>query len=164
MSDLLVIVFDSTDAAARMAEALNPERESLQMELQDITVITRDEGGRIAAHEPVNVLAAQTLGGVGWGLVIGAAFLMPVAGAVAGAAAGAAVGMMRDPNIDRDFLKRIGETLKPGGSALCLLVRRMEPEALMNRVRAEGLSGELITSPLPEAEEKRLRAALAAAS
>jgi uncharacterized membrane protein len=92
---------------------------------------------------------------------LGAAFMVPIAGAAVGAATGALVGRYRDPGVDKDFLNRIAERLPPGGSALCLLVRDLERDAVMDAIGTFAQPGTLIQSPLDDEEEARLRALVA---
>lgn len=161
MSDLLIITFETSDGAFELDANLRGLRRLQQLETQDIKVATRDETGAVELHGPANVPAMQVVGGTIWGLVLGAAFLVPVAGAgagaVAGAATGAVVGQFRDPGVDSTFLKEIAEKLPKGGSALCLLVRDMDTDALLEEIAAFPQTGHLIQSPLDGDEEDRLR-------
>lgn len=157
MSDLLIITFETPDGAFELDAHLRGIRRLQKLETQDIKVATRDEDGAVELHGPANVRAMQVVGGTIWGLVLGAAFLVPVAGAVAGAATGAVVGQFRDPGVDSTFLKEIAESLPKGGSALCLLVRDMDTDALLGEIAAFPQKGHLIQSPLDGAQEDRLR-------
>ncbi|SEM21223.1 Uncharacterized membrane protein [Roseovarius tolerans] len=157
MSDLLIIAFETSDGAFELDAHLRGLRRLQKLETQDIKVATRDETGAVELNGPANVPAMQVVGGTIWGLVLGAAFLVPVAGAVAGAATGAVVGQFRDPGVDSAFLKEIAEKLPKGGSALCLLVRDMDKDALLEEIAAFPQKGHLIQSPLEGAHEDRLR-------
>ncbi len=156
MSEFLIIAFDDRDSAFDLDRQLSWLRRQQKLETQDTTVVTRDEEGGVHMHRPVNVPAAQTAGGAVWGLVLGAAFMVPIAGAAVGAATGALAGQFRDPGVDSDFLKRIAETLKPGGSAVCLWVRDMDTDAVMQVIDAFPEKGYLLQSPLNAEEEERL--------
>lgn len=157
MSGLLIIAFEDATGGFELEAHLRDIRREQRLEAQDITVVTRDEGGEVHLHEHENVPLMQTLGGAVWGLVIGAAFLMPGPGAVAGAAIGGLTGQMRDPGVDSDFLLELAEALKPGGSALCIWVRNFEDDALLAAIRKFPKPGHLIQSPLDEETEVRLR-------
>ncbi|WP_306151250.1 DUF1269 domain-containing protein [Roseovarius sp. MMSF_3281] len=158
MSDLFIIAFDDKDAAFAMHNHLGALRAEQRLETQDTTIVTRDGEGTPTMHRPLNVPLAQTLGGTIWGLVLGAAFVAPVAGAAVGAATGALLGRNRDPGVDSGFLERIAESLPPGGSALCLLVRDLDHDAVMQTIADFPKRGTLIQSPMDDAEEARLRA------
>lgn len=161
MSEMMIVTFETETGAAELASALEPLREDMEIEVQDITIVTRGETGRLDLKSPRNVPLLQLAGGAFWGAVIGAAFMVPVAGAIVGTAAGAATGTLRDPGIDSTFLTRIGETLPERGSALCLLVRKVDEEALISAIAASGLEGEVITAPVSRDHARQLRAALA---
>lgn len=158
MSELLIIAFDDETSAFDLAEHLRPLRDDMWLETQDTTILTRDAEGEVHLNNAANVPLAQTAGGTAWGLLLGAAFAMPIAGALAGAATGAVVGRGRDPGVDSGFLTELGETLKPGSSALCLLVRHVDRAALDKALAAFPTRGRLLQSPYTADEEAGLRA------
>jgi uncharacterized membrane protein len=107
--------------------------------------------------------ATGALWGSLWGTLVGLLFLNPLiglaTGVALGAGAGALSGALADYGIDDDFMRKLGETLQPGTSALFVLVRKMQPEkvlAEMSRFR-----GRVIRSSLSPEQETRLQAALA---
>ena len=157
MSELLIIAFDDEQSAVDLAERLQPLREDMRLETQDTALLTRDAEGEVHLKSSGNVPLAQTAGGTVWGLLIGAAFAMPIAGALAGAATGAYVGRDRDPGVDSGFLKELGTTLKPRSSALCLLVRRVDRAALDEVLEAFPKRGRLLQSPFTGVDEAGLR-------
>jgi len=157
MSDLLVIAFDDANAAHELEKRLALVRSGAGVDMQDVARVTRDADGRVHMHKPVNAQLAQTVGGGVWGLLLGAAFLVPVAGAVAGAAAGAIIGQGRQPGIDRDFLKEVAEKLHPGGSALCLLAREIDRPAVEAVLAEMPGEGRVIEAELSAEAEAALR-------
>ncbi len=72
----------------------------------------------------------------------------------------ALVGRDRDPGVDKAFLEQIGDTLRPGGSALCLWVRHVEEGALEAVLRDFGGGGTILRSPVSPELEERLQAML----
>ncbi|QYX57215.1 DUF1269 domain-containing protein [Roseovarius sp. SCSIO 43702] len=160
MSELLIVIFESPDGAERLDAALKPLRDEQRLETQDIVIAVRDADGELHLSTPANVPVAQTLGGIAWGAVLGAAFMMPVAGAIAGGAVGAVTGQLRDPGLDSAFTEEIGRTLRPGGSALCLWVRDMDEAALREVVESFDGGGRIVQSPLSPEDEARLQEAL----
>src|SRR6056297_3627115 len=157
MSELLIIAFDDDKAAFALHDHLGPVRAQQRLETQDTTIVTRDADGAPKLHQPQNVPVVQTVGGTIWGLVLGAAFMVPIAPAAAPTAAPAIVGRNRDPGVDSEFLNSITENLPHGGSALCLLVRDMDRYAVMQAIADFPQRGTLIQSPLDNEEEARLR-------
>ena len=115
MSELMIIAFDEANAAYELEKYLRELRAEMRIEAQDSAVLVRDEDGEVEVHQPYDAPKAQIAGGTVWGLVIGAAFALPLAGAAAGALTGAVVGQGRDPNVSTEFLQEIANTLKPGG-------------------------------------------------
>ncbi len=157
MSDLLIVTFEDEKAAFAFDEALAGLRRDMRLETQDTRVVTRDADGDVTLRGPVNVPLAQAVGGSVWGLVLGAAFLMPLAGAAVGAATGALMARERDPGLDRAFLEEIAQAMGPGSSALCLWVRKMDNEAFLDTVRGFDRVGKVIQSPLTPEDEARLQ-------
>jgi uncharacterized membrane protein len=58
-------------------------------------------------------------------------------------------------------MKNLGETLKPGTAALCVLIRHMTPDKVVEEIRPFG--GTLIKTNLCHENEAKLRQALASA-
>jgi uncharacterized membrane protein len=160
MSDLFIVIFETPDGAARLNEALAPMREQQRIETQDTVIASRDADGAVHVETPGNVPVAQTVGGSVWGAVLGAAFMLPVAGAIVGAGVGAIVGQLRDPNLDRAFTEEIAQSLRPGGSALCLWVRHVDEPMLRDTIAAFDGTGRIVQSPLAPEDEARLQSAL----
>src|SRR5262249_11878182 len=93
------------------------------------------------------------------GTLMGLLFLNPLFGFAIGAAAGAVAGALTDVGIDDNFMKQLGETLKPGTAALCVLVHQMTPDKVLEEIKPFG--GTVIKSNLSHEAEPRLREALA---
>ena len=96
-----------------------------------------------------------------WGALIGLIFLNPLFGFAVGAAAWAVSGALRDVGIDDGFMKELGETLKPGTAALCVLIRQMTKDKVLEEIKQYG--GTLIKTNLCHENETKLREALASA-
>lgn len=170
MSDLVVLGFDTLDGATLAREEIWKLENEYLVDVDDAVVVRRTDDGKIHLDQSVHTVALGAVDGV-WsgmllGTLIGLVFLNPLAGfavgAVAGGTAGTIGGALTDFGINDDFMKRVGATLKPGTSALFVLVRKVEPQKVVTHLRA--LSGHphiVQTSLSPEAEQK-LRAALAA--
>jgi uncharacterized membrane protein len=88
-------------------------------------------------------------------------FLNPLFGLAVGASAGAISGALSDVGIDDKVMKDMAETLKPGTAALCVLIRQMTADKVLDELKQFG--GTVIQSNLSHEDEGKLRAALAAA-
>ena len=124
-------------------------------------VVTRKQDGKVKLHQLFNLTATGALSGGFWGTLIGLIFLNPLLGLVVGAGAGAVGGALSDVGINDDFMKQLGEKLKPGSSALFVLVDSEITDKVLAELRGSG--GEIIQSSLSHEDESRLQAALSAA-
>ncbi len=159
MSDLLVIAYDDEASAFELrAELVRMQKEYL-LQLEDAVVVTRPEGN-IQLHQAVNLTATGAIGGGMWGTLIGLIFLNPLVGAAVGAASGALAGKLTDIGINDDFIREVGNSVAPGGSAVFLLIRKMTTDRVLQRLEGFGPRGRILRTSLSEADEERLREAI----
>jgi uncharacterized membrane protein len=90
--------------------------------LGDAALVWRDEDGKVKTQQAVHTTATGAAGGALWGTLFGMIFLMPVFGLAIGAATGAVAGKLSDVGIDDKMIKSLGDQLKPGTSAVFMLV------------------------------------------
>src|SRR5690606_35072257 len=124
MSTLVAIVFEDETTAFEMRTALFRMQQQYLIEMEDSVVVVRDQNGKTKLDQVANLTAAGAVGGGFWGMLIGLIFLNPLLGAAIGAGAGAISGKLSDIGLDDKMMKEVGESLKPGSSALFVLVRR----------------------------------------
>jgi uncharacterized membrane protein len=124
---------------------------------EDTALVERDPDGTTHVRNEVSgtTETATVVGAVIGGLV---GFLFPLLGAAIGAAAGSAVGIALDRGVSGDFVEQVKTTLRPGRSALFLVTRAANADALMAALR--DFRGEVIQSTLSEETEEALRQAL----
>ncbi|SIQ34682.1 Uncharacterized membrane protein [Paracoccus thiocyanatus] len=161
MSDLLVIAFDDETTGFELRTELVKMQKEYLIELEDAVVVTRPSAEDIQLHQAVNLTAAGALGGGFWGTLVGLIFLNPLIGAAVGAGAGALAGRLSDIGINDDFIRELGRSVPPGGSAVFILVRKMTADKVLARLEGFHLKGRVMQTSLPEAEEERLREAFA---
>lgn len=155
MSNLVVIGFDDDASAFEMrAELVKMQKEYL-IEMEDVVVVTKDEDDKVKLHQAVNLTASGAVGGSFWGMLIGFLFLNPLAGAAIGAGAGALGGKLTDIGINDKFMKDLGETFKPGTSALFVLVRKATPDKVLEGLKH--FKGKVIQTSLTKDKEDELR-------
>ncbi len=160
MSDLIVVGFaDAATAFEMRAELLRLQKEYL-LEMEDVVVVTQGDDGRVQLHQPVNMTAIGAVGGGFWGMFIGMLFLNPLLGAAIGAGAGALSGSYTDIGVNDDFMQELGRTLKPGGAAVFVLVRKIAAEKLVARLGSFKSKGHVMQTSLNAADEASLRALL----
>jgi uncharacterized membrane protein len=122
--------------------------------------VVRDDKGKVRLRQMDNLTAAGAVSGGFWGALIGLIFLNPLFGFAIGAP-GAVSGALRDVGIDDNFMKKLGQTLEPGTAALCVLIRQMTPDKVVDEIQQYG--GTLIKTNLCHENEAKLREALASA-
>lgn len=161
MSDLLVIAFDDEASGFELRTELVKMQKEYLIELEDAVVVTRPTAEDIKLHQAMNLTAAGALGGGFWGTLVGLLFLNPLVGAAVGAASGALAGKLSDIGINDDFMRELGHSIPPGGSAVFILVRKMTADKVLARLEGFHLKGRVLQSSLPDAQEEKLREAFA---
>jgi uncharacterized membrane protein len=161
MSTLVVIDYESEVKAEEVRLALLKMQKDYLIDLEDAVVVVRETNGKVKLRQMYNLTAAGAASGGFWGALIGLIFMNPLFGLAVGAAAGAISGALTDVGIDDNWMKKLGETLKPGTAALFVLIRRMTPDKVLEEIQKFG--GTLIKTNLSNENEAKLRQALAAA-
>lgn len=163
MSDLFVIGFDMLDGATLARQELVKLQKEYLIETEDAVVVRRTLDGKVHLDQSVHMTALGFTSGLAagafWGSLLGLLFLNPLAGflvgGVAGAGAGAASGAATDYGISDDFIKQVGQTLKEGTSALFVLVKKAQPQKVIEDLRLLPGHPRILQSSLsPEAEEQ----------
>jgi uncharacterized membrane protein len=95
-------------------------------------------------------------------MLIGLIFLNPLLGAVIGAGAGALSARFRDLGLDDRMMKDIGDSLKPGSSALFVLLRNVTSDKVLDGLKQFEGRGRVFQSSLNKDDEKALREVLEA--
>jgi uncharacterized membrane protein len=158
MADLVAIRFeDKSRAEEALAKAAEAQKQHL-VDLADAVIVSKDETGKVTLKQSFNTTAAGAASGGMWGTLIGLVFLNPLLGLAVGAASGALSGYLTDYGINDDMMKRMGQELPTGSSALFVLVRKVTPDRILPELR--DLGGEVFHSSLSREQEDRLREAL----
>ena len=158
MSNLVVIGFDDETTAFEMRAELAKMQKEYLIDMEDVVVVTKDENDKVKLHQAVNLTASGAVGGSFWGMLIGFLFLNPLAGAAVGAGAGALSGKMADIGVNDKFMKELGQTFKPGTSALFVLVRKATPDKVLEGLKK--FKGTVIQTSLTKDKEEELRQVL----
>jgi uncharacterized membrane protein len=97
---------------------------------------------------------------------VGLLFLNPLVGfalgTMVGAGTGALAGALTDYGINDDFIRELAKTLKPNSSAIFILVRKMQPEKVLNELSR--FPGRVLRTSLSPEQEARLQEALSGAA
>jgi uncharacterized membrane protein len=160
MSTLVVIEYDDMYKAEETRLLLRKLQKDYLIDLEDAVVAVKDAQGKVKLHQAVNLTAMGAVSGGFWGSLIGLIFLNPLLGLAVGAGAGAVSGALSDVGINDNFMKELASGLKPGSSALFVLVRKSTPDKVLDEVTGTG--GKILKTSLTHEDEAKLQAALSA--
>ena len=93
--------------------------------------------------------------GMWWGLLFGVLFFIPVFGMAIGAGMGALMGKVTKSGIDKQFQDQVRGMLKPGTSALFLMVEKVTPDKAVEAMSKYG--GTVLKTSLSKEGEKTSR-------
>ena len=158
MSDLIVVAFDDEATAFELRAALVKLQKEYLIEMEDAVVVTKSADGKVALHQAVNLTATGAVGGGMWGALVGLLFLNPLLGAAVGAGAGAISGKLTDIGINDKVMKDIGATLTNGGAAVCVLVRKVTGDKVLEGLAAFKHKGRVLQTSLSKEQEDKLQA------
>jgi uncharacterized membrane protein len=157
MNQLIVIAFDHfDDARSAMANLRTIEREG-RIRFEDTAIVERDPDGTAHARNEMSgtTETAAAIGALIGGVIL---FAFPLAGIAIGAALGATIGAMLDRGVSTAFVDEVKTTLRPGRSALFLVVRESDADATLAALRQ--FHGDVIQTSLDSEAEEALRRAL----
>jgi uncharacterized membrane protein len=157
VSELVVVAFDNETGAAEMRDALVELQKQGLVTLDDAAVVVRRPDGKVKVKQAVNLVGSGALGGAFWGMLIGLLFWMPWLGMAVGALSGALGGALSDYGLDDGFVKEVAATIRPGHSALFLLIREATPDRLVDALKQ--FNGKIMQTSLSKNEEARLKEA-----
>jgi uncharacterized membrane protein len=158
MSTLVVVGYDDPFKAEEVHLKLRKMQKDYLIDLEDAAFAVKDKNGKVKLHQAVNLVAAGAVSGGFWGALLGLIFLNPLLGMAVGATAGAVSGALTDVGINDKFMKDLAATMKPGSSALFVLVRQMTPDKVLDELAGTG--GKVLQSSLSHENEAKLQAAL----
>ncbi len=158
MSDLIVIGYDDVHKAEEVRLTLIKLQREYLIDVEDAVIAVKKPDGKIKLHQMWDPTSYGAVTGTFWGLLIGALFLSPFIGAAVGAASGAISGALTDVGVNDDFMKQLSETLKPGSSALFVLVRKVTVDKVLEEIKGTG--GTVLKTSLTHEDETKLQAAL----
>ncbi len=157
MNQLIVVGFDHLEDARAAMKRLRALEAEGHVRFEDTAIVEREPDGTAHVRNEVS-------GTTETGALIGAAvgglvtFIFPLAGIAIGAALGAAVGAAMDKGVSGDFIDEVKDTLTPGRSALFLVLKEADADAVIAALR--DFRGDVIQTSLDSEAEEALRSAL----
>ena len=155
---LIVLTFDNMEEAEQVHAALVKGKKEGALTIDDAAVVVKDAEGKVQVKNQVST-GTWTAAGAGGllGLLIGVIFL-PIGGIILGLGGGALVAKLLDTGLDGKFVKQVGEEIKPGTSALFVLLNHENQAAEMAILRQ--FHGKVLQTNLSTEAEENLKRAL----
>jgi len=158
MAELIAIGYPDTTTASLAMEEVERLSEDLVIQPDAVAVIVRDDAGKFKTITNAHAVGAGTTYGMFWGLLFGLLFFVPFLGMAVGAGLGALMGKIEKTGIDKAFQDRVREMLKPGTSALFMIIEKATPDRAVAALSQYG--GTVLKSSLSEEAQAKLQEAL----
>jgi uncharacterized membrane protein len=158
LAELIAIGYPDETTAAKAGQEAERLAKDLILQPDAIAVIVRDTSGKYHVTTNHNPVAGGATWGMFWGLLFGLLFFVPVLGIAVGAGLGALMGKVEKSGIDREFQDQVKEMVKPGTSALFLVIEKVTRDKAIAAMQQYG--GTVLKSSLSGQAEADLQQAL----
>ncbi len=162
MATLVAIGYPDQGTAEQARQTVSQLEADLIIQADQVASISRDLDGKYHVHTSHG--GASAGGGAWWGgfwgLLFGLLFFIPFAGLAVGAGMGALFGHFGAKGIDKAFQQQVRDYVKPGTSALFLVIEQATPDKAIAALQEYG--GTVIRTSLSEEDTKKLQEALTA--
>jgi uncharacterized membrane protein len=160
MATLVAIGYPDQTTAEQARQTVQSLEADLIIQADQVAAISRDPDGKY--HVTTTHGGASTGGGAWWGgfwgLLFGLLFFVPFAGLALGAGFGALFGHLGKKGIDQAFQQQVRDQVKPGTSALFLIVEKATPDKAIAALEQYG--GTVIKTSLSDEDTAKLQEAL----
>jgi uncharacterized membrane protein len=158
VSDLIAIGYDNETTAIEAMNEAEHLAEELIIQPDAIAAIICNKDGKYKVVTNHHMVGAGATWGMFWGMLFGILFFVPVLGMAVGAGFGALFGKLEKSGIDKQFQNQVRDMLKPGTSALFLVVEKVTPDKAVEAMSRFG--GTVLKSSLSKETEAELQEAL----
>ena len=160
MATLVAIGYPDQGTAEQARATVQGLEAELIIQADQVAAISRDVEGKYHVHTTHG--GASAGGGAAWGgfwgLLFGLLFLVPFAGLALGAGMGALFGHLGEKGIDKAFQEQVRDYVKPGTSALFMVIEQATPDKAVAALEQYG--GTVIKTSLSDEDTRRLQEAL----
>jgi uncharacterized membrane protein len=160
VATLVAIGYPDQGTAEEARHTVQGLEAELVIQADQVAAISRDLEGKYHVHTTHG--GASAGGGAAWGgfwgLLFGLLFFVPFAGLAVGAGMGALFGHLGEKGIDKAFQQEVRDYLKPGTSALFMIIEQATPDKAVAALQQYG--GTVIRTSLSDEDTKRLQDAL----
>ena len=160
MATLVAIGYPDQGTAEQARATVRELEADLVIQAEQVAAISRDLEGKYhvqTSHGGASAGAGAWWGGF-WGFLFGLLFFIPFAGLALGAGMGALFGHFGQKGIDKAFQEQVREYLKPGTSALFMVIDQVTPDKAIAALQQYG--GTVIRTSLSDEDTKKLEEAL----
>jgi len=162
MATLVAIGYPDQGTAEQARQTVSQLEADLIIQADQVASISRDLEGKYHVHTSHG--GASAGGGAWWGgfwgLLFGLLFFIPFAGLAVGAGMGALFGHFGAKGIDKAFQQQVRDYVKPGTSALFMVIEQVTPDKAIAALQEYG--GTVIRTSLSEEDTRKLQEALTA--
>jgi uncharacterized membrane protein len=159
VADLIAIGYPDETTALEAEQEAERLAADLIIQADAIAAIVRNKDGKYKVTTNHHAVGAGTAWGMWWGLLFGLLFFVPVFGMAIGAGFGALFGKLEKTGIDKAFQQQVRDMLKPGTSALFLVVEKVTPDKAIDALKQYG--GTVLKTSLSAEAEAELQKELA---
>ena len=160
MATLVAIGYPDQATAEQARNTVRELESDLIIQAEQVASISRDLEGKYhvqTSHGGASAGGGAWWGGF-WGFLFGLLFFIPFAGLALGAGMGALFGHFGQKGIDKAFQEQVREYLKPGTSALFMVIDQVTPDKAIAALQQYG--GTVIRTSLSDEDTKKLEEAL----
>jgi uncharacterized membrane protein len=160
MAMLVAIGYPDQTTAEEARQTVQGLEAELVIQADQVAAISRDPSGKYhvtTTHGGASAGGGAAWGGF-WGLLFGLLFFVPFAGLALGAGMGALFGHLGEKGIDKQFQEQVRDHLKPGTSALFMVIEQVTADKATAALSNYG--GTVIKTSLSDEDTKRLQEAL----
>ena len=161
MATLVAIAYPDQTTAEEARQTVQRLEADLVIQADQVAAISRDDDGKYhvtTTHGGASAGGGAAWGGL-WGLLFGLLFFIPLAGLAIGAGLGALFGHLGESAIDKEFQEQVRDQVKPGTSALFMIIEQATPDKAIAALKPYG--GTVIKTSLSEEDTAKLQEALA---
>lgn len=155
MSDLIAIGYEDETTASEAAEEVMRLASVLIVQPDAVATIVRDQNGDYHVKTNHHFVGGGATWGMFWGLLFGLLLFVPVFGLAIGDGFGSLFGKIEKAGIDSRFQQQVRDMIKPGNSALFLIVEKVAPEQAIGALAKFG--GTAVESSLSNEAKRELQ-------
>ena len=158
MADLIAIGYPDEETALKAEREAERLAEDLIIQPDAIAAIVSDKDGKFHVTTNHHAVGTGATWGMFWGFFFGLLFFVPVLGMAMGAGLGALFGTLEQAGIDKEVQQQVRDMLKPGTSALFLVIEKATPDKAVAAMSKFG--GTVLKTSLSHEAEEKLQSAL----